>query len=236
MKKPLILALLRTALPLAQALAEAPIPTISVTGRGEVATTPDMATVSLSVSNEGATAREALSANSANMAAVMERLKSAGIEERLIQTSGLNVSPRWDHGKNDGRPPRITGYTASNQVTVIIHDLGKLGRILDEAVSDGANGLGGISFGLQDPKPAISEARKGSVQDAIEQAQLYAEAAGVRLVRITNISPQTVHRPMPYAMAAGSMVADMAESVPVAGGEIDTRAEVTITWEIAPEG
>lgn len=231
MRKPIALAILLCAFPLGTAFASEHIPTLSITGKGEVAAAPDVATISLSVSNEGATAREALSANSANMAAVIERMKAAGIEERLIQTSGLSVSPRWDHGRNDGRPPRITGYIASNQVTARIEDLEKLGRILDDAVSDGANGLGGISFGLKDPKPAISEARRLSVQDAVEQAELYAEAAGVRLLRITGITPQGSFRPIPM-MAARSMSADMMEAVPVSGGEVETRSEVTITWEI----
>lgn len=235
MRKPIALAFLLSALPVGAAIAADQTPTLSITGKGQISAVPDMATVLLSVSNEGATAREALSANSASMGAVMDRLKVAGIEERLIQTSGLTVSPRWDHGRNDGRPPRITGYVAANQVTARVEDLEKLGRILDDAVSDGANGLGGISFGLKDPAPAMAEARRLSVLDAIEQAELYADAAGVKLLRITGITPQAGFRPAPM-MAARSMAAEMVDAVPVSGGEIETRAEVTITWEIGEAG
>lgn len=113
-------------------------------------------------------------------------------------------------------------------MTARVEDLEKLGRILDDAVSDGANGLGGISFGLKDPAPAMAEARRLSVLDAIEQAELYAEAAGVKLLRITGITPQAGFRPVPM-MAARSMAAEMVDAVPVSGGEIETRAEVTIT-------
>lgn len=234
MHKPFALALALAFLGAASslALAEEARPSISITGSGEVASAPDMATVSISVTNEGATAREALSANSDNMAAVMERLKAAGIEERLIQTSGLNVSPRWDNGRNEGRPPRITGYVASNRVTVTVEELEKLGRILDEAVTDGANGLGGISFGLKDPEPVLNEARRKSVADAVAQAKLYAEAAGVRLGRITSIQPHGSQRPGPIMMAR-AMEQGFADSVPVSGGEVSTRSDVTITWELA---
>lgn len=214
-------------------LADEQIPTLSVQGSGEVTAAPDMAKFTVAVTNEGASAKDAMAENSANMGAVLAQLRMAGIADSDIQTSGISVSPRWDHGhREDGRPPRILGYVATNTLNVTVEEIANLGTVLDAVVKDGANSLGGISFGLKDPRPALAEARKLSVSDALEQAELYAEAAGVRLVRIISIQPMTHRAPKMAELASFS--ARAMDSVPVAEGEIATSADVSVTWEIAP--
>ncbi|MCX8509917.1 MAG: SIMPL domain-containing protein, partial [Rhodobacteraceae bacterium] len=128
--------------------------TITVSGEGQVATVPDMATVALGVTVNGDTAKAALDANSTALAAVIDRLKAAGIEARDIQTSGLSLGPLFDYSSTNGGPQKVLGYSASNQVAVRVRVLDQVGAILDAAVSDGANTLNGISFGLADPAPS----------------------------------------------------------------------------------
>ncbi|MEZ5796395.1 MAG: SIMPL domain-containing protein [Paracoccaceae bacterium] len=212
------------------AWAEAAPATLTVTGEGATSVTPDLATLSIGVTTTGETAAEALAANSAALAAVLERLRAAGIEDRDLQTSNLSVNPNWtgyDSSVSGG--PRISGYTAANVVTVRIRKLETLGTVLDAAVADGANTLNGLAFGLAEPRPALDAARQAAVEDARAKATLYATAAGVDLGRILSISeaaPSVGPAPM-YKDAVQSA------AVPVEAGELSMEASVTVVWELA---
>jgi uncharacterized protein len=205
--------------------------TITVTGQGHVDVAPDMATFSLGVMTEGETAQAALSSNSEQLAAVLARLKAAGIEPRDIQTSGLSLGPRYDY-RNSGEAPKVTGYVASNMVMVKVRALDTLGGLLDKAVADGANALNGVNFGLQDDAAAVDEARMRAVADARHRAELYAKAAGVTLGKILKISEADGYaRPMPMAMEAGAFA--KSADVPVAAGELGISTTLTLIYEIA---
>ncbi|MFG6080520.1 SIMPL domain-containing protein [Paracoccus litorisediminis] len=217
-------------------------PSMTVSGHGEITSQPDMASFTLSVVTQAATAKDALSANSEKMRAVLEVMRSHEIPENAIQTSGLSVSPVWDQapveqrviGQDPGTlAPRISGYVARNGISVRVDDLTRLGVLLDAAVSDGANSLGEIIFGMKDSAPVLAEARRASVKDALDQAQLYAEASGMAITRITSISPMGYARPM---MARGKVMALAleAQAVPISEGELTTSADVSITVELKP--
>lgn len=211
--------------------AEAPLPTISVIGEGQVEAAPDMAIMSLGVQTDADTASAAMAETSAKLAAVIERLKAAGIEPRDIQTSGLSLGPRYDYGKQDGTPPTVVGYTASNMVTVRVRALDKVGSVLDSVVADGANTLNGLSLGLAEDRALKDEARREAVADAAAKAALYAEAAGVKLGRVASISEAGGYAPpMPMAMEAGFA---KSADVPVAPGELTISAMVSVVYEIA---
>lgn len=214
------------ALPIAApALAEA---TITITGEASIAAAPDMATVSLGVTTEGATAAEAMAANSKALSAVIERLKGAGIAELDLQTSNLSLNPNWT-GYESGSTPQISNYMAMNMLNVRVRDLAVLGAVLDASIADGANTLNGITFDLSAPRPVQDEARRAAMADAIAKATLYAEAAGVKLGKIASISEQQNYGgPMPVFMEAKA-----ASPVPVASGQIALQAQVTVTYEIA---
>ena len=202
--------------------------TITVTGEGVVTAAPDLATVSLGVTTQGTTAAEAMAANSASLSAVLDRVKAAGVEERDIQTSTLNLNPNWSNSDGSSMPV-IQGYVATNVLSIRVRDMGKLGPILDAAISDGANTLNGVSFGLAEPDPAMDEARKEAVAEARARAELLVGAAGGSLGRILSISEAGYAPPMPMFRMEAAM-ADAAP--PVQGGEVGVTAQVTITWEI----
>lgn len=220
-------AFLAVALPFGALAQTAGAGSIAVTGEARMTAPPDMASVMLGVVTRSDSAAAALSANSDALARVLERLAAAGIEPRDLQTTGLSLNPDWDH--SEGGEARIRGYVATNQVTARVRDLGSLGAVLDKAVQDGANTLNGLSFSLSDPAPLMQEARARAVADARARAEVLAEAAGVDLGRILSITeggPSV--GPFP-AYRAEAMAA-----VPIAQGEVETVAQVTITWEIAP--
>ncbi|MEY4696525.1 MAG: hypothetical protein RIT14_953, partial [Pseudomonadota bacterium] len=202
--------------------------TITVTGEGMVEAVPDLATVSLGVTTEGATASGAMEANSQALQKVMARIEAAGIEARDVQTSNLSLNPNWQ--STDGTTSRIVGYVASNILTVRVRDLDRLGGVLDAVIADGANTLNGISFGLSEPDPALDRARVQAVTEARARAELLAGAAGAKLGRILSISESGPSMPQPLPMYR--MEAAMADAVPVAAGEVGVTAYVTLTFEI----
>ena len=212
--------------------------TIAIEGRGEVAAAPDMATINSGVTTQGATAREALDANTSAMAELIAALKAAGIEARDIQTSGFSVNPNYvytDERDANGYtlPPKINGYQVSNTVTVAVRKLDTLGSILDKSVTVGANTVNGVSFSVADPSDLYDEARKAAFADARAKAELYATVAGSALEDIVSISEtQGFNQPQPYPMyAKAEMAADAA--VPVEAGELSFAINVNVQWELA---
>ena len=206
---------------------------ISVSGLGEVKSRPDMATISTGVVTEGATAKEALAKNNAAMTEVIAALKKAGIADDDIQTSDFSVSPKYPpYQPNQTTAPRIVGYTVSNQVTAKVKDLQKLGPVLDTLVQAGSNQINGVMFGIDEPKAQLDDARKKAVTDARAKAELFADAAGVSLGKVIQISESsTLTPPVPMYRAREMAVAQDA-SVPIAAGQQVVTANVSITYEI----
>lgn len=210
-------------------------PVITVTGEGRADVAPDMAVVDLGVVKDGKTAREALDANNAAMAEVMKALKDAGIAERDLQTSGFVINPQYqfpqsDNGEN--KPPVLVGFQVSNMLSVRIRDLARLGAILDQTVTLGANQSGGIRFTNDKPEAAISEARKKAVEDGIARARELTAAAGIDIGKVLEIS-ETSFRPQPVPMMRAAMAKDFApEAVPVAAGENSYSVTVTMTFAL----
>ncbi|WP_333683661.1 SIMPL domain-containing protein [Pontibaca methylaminivorans] len=209
---------------------------ITVTGEGRVEAVPDMATISLGVTSQAEEAEAAMTETSGKVGAILSRLEELGLEKRDVQTRRIALSPLWsDRRQNDAdQPAEITGYVASNTVTVRVRDLGALGDILGAVVEDGANEFNGLSFGLQEPDAAQDDARRKAVEDARARAELLAGAAGVQLGPVIRINDQSGARPMPRMMAA---MADSRESaVPVAEGEIELNASVAMVFAIEDAG
>src|SRR6266851_6019574 len=117
----------------APALAQTmPPAVISVTGEATVSVPPDLAQIDAGVTSDAKTAREASDANNAAMGKVLLALKGAGIEEKDYQTSRLSLQPQYALNKTG--PSAITGYRASNRVTIKLRDVAKVANIIDTLV------------------------------------------------------------------------------------------------------
>jgi uncharacterized protein YggE len=209
----------------APVMAETTVSTITVTGTGTVQAPPDLATLMIGVTTQGDTAAVALSSNSEAVEAVLARLTASGIEPRDMQTSNLSINPNWT-SFDSSSSPTISGYVATNLLTIRVRDLGGLGAVLDAAVADGANTLNGLTFGMAKPEPALNEARKAAVADARAKAELLVAAAGMTLGRVVSITESGAWTdPAP-------MFRESAAAVPVQGGELAMTANVTIQYEM----
>lgn len=209
---------------------------LTITGTGRVSATPDIATVSTGVVTHSATAREALDGNTKAMADLIAVLKEAGLEPRDIQTSNFSVTPDYvysDQRDENGftKAPQIAGYQVSNSVSIVVRDLEKLGSVLDQAVTVGANQINSVSFSVADTTAIYEQAREAAVADALAKANTYAKAANITLSSIDSITevgaPST--SPIMYRAAAAPMAGD---SVPVQSGELDFTINTQISWDI----
>ena len=200
--------------------------TLTVTGMASVAATPDLATIQLGVTTTGATAGAAMKANSAALAAVIARLQAAGLPAKDYQTTNLSLNPNWVSNAA-GSGSEVNGYIATNLLTIKVRAIDQVGTVLDAAITDGANTLNFLNFGLQDPRPVEDEARKRAVADAVARATLIATAAGSKLGAIQSITEGGAPGPMP-----GPMFRMAAEQVPVAAGEVETSAAITVVFEL----
>ena len=209
-----------------------PPPRIVVSGEGQATVAPDLALLSLSVMREAKTARAALDANNDAMAAVIAAMKSSGIKDRDLQTAGIQINPRYNYtNKPDGsQEAELVAYQVTNTLSVRIRDIDKTGEILDKAVSLGVNQGGGISFTNEDPAAAVTEARKKAVADAMAKAKTLAEAAGVSIGRVLEITDQNI-APPPMPINAKAFDAAGA-AVPVQAGENAYAVQVTVTFEL----
>jgi uncharacterized protein len=209
----------------------APARTLTIVGHAEMRAAPDTAIVTAGVTTETDTAAAAMQTNSAAMGKVVDAIRSAGVEARDIQTSGLSLEPRYDRPEkvSASSRPRITGYSAANEVTVQVRDLAKLGNLLDKVVLAGANRIEGIEFKVAREAALLDGARQKAVADAKSKADLYAQAAGVTLGKIMSLAEETVPAPrrMARAVAAPSAVA-----VPVEAGEMTLSTRVRVVWSL----
>lgn len=203
---------------------------LSVSAEGSSEAAPDMGTISLGVTTDGSTAQAALTANSQRMNALMQALRRAGVAERDIQTSNVSVNPQYAY--EEGRPPRVTGYQASNTVTAKVRNLPNLGRVIDAAVTAGGNTVNGISFSHQDPEAQLDAARRDAVTAARHRAELYAQAFGLRVHRVIAISEGGGYSPPIPIMVTASRMAEAAPPPPIAPGEIETRVSISVTYEL----
>lgn len=208
------------------ALAQTPPASLTVTGTGSVGAEPDMATITLGVTQQAATASAAMAQTSAQTLRILTGLEGAGIAARDVQTTNLSLQPNWVN-RSSGRA-QIDGYVAANTVMVRVRDLPALGEVLDKVVGLGANTFSGLSFGLQTPEPKQDEARRAAVLDAMRKAQLYAEAAGVNLGPVLSITEAGGATPRPMMMEAAR------SAVPVAAGEVSLSASVTVVFALTP--
>lgn len=196
---------------------------ITVTGTGTLETVPDQAEFTLGVSSKGATAQEALAANSERMRRVLAALSAAGVAKEDIRTQDISVSQSYS---NDGR---VDGYSAHNSVSVTIRNLDKAGAVLDAASNAGANDIYGPTLTRSDEDELQAKALRAAVDDARTKARVLADAAGVQLGTVTAISESGDGMPVLYADA---MRSTRAPEAPIEPGRQDIQATVKVTFGI----
>ncbi len=227
----LTLVLAVSALPAAaQTPAPANDPVVVTTGEGAVKVAPDRGWVTIAAESRARSPREAQRANADAMAAVLAKIKGAGLPADAIRTSGYDLQPEFDY--NNGKQT-LRGYVARNTVEVRVDDIGRVGEILDLAVGSGATNVSGVRFDLKDRAAAEREALRKAVADARTRAEAAASGANLRVDRVLRIEEQraVVEPPRPMMMMRQSAGA-VESQPPISPGELEVRALVTMTSAI----
>ncbi|QZH74318.1 MAG: SIMPL domain-containing protein [Erythrobacter sp.] len=205
-----------------------PIVALAVTET--VSLDPDIANLSAGVTTLAPTAVEAMRQNAQAMNRVVDRIEALGIDEDDIQTSGVNLNPEYQW--NDGtQVQEFRGYRVTNRVNVVVRDIDRTGNVLDALVEVGANDIGGIGWAVDDPAPAMVQARQAAFTTGRTQALDYARMAGYSDVRLLEISENVMPgRPMPYQEAIQVTAARADSSTPVRPGQVQAGITVNFTY------
>jgi len=204
---------------------------VTVSGHGKVTVKPDTASLSLGVSVTASKANDALRQAATKADTLIKVLTSAGVSKDDITTSGVSLYPQYD---NTGRT--ISGYNASNNMTVTIRKLGDAGTIIDAAAALVGNeiNIGGISFYVNDTEAVIGAARAAAITNAKARADQYAGAANAKVGAVMTISEVSspVTGPIYYQMAAADRAGATPSSTPVSPGTQDLTIDVTVVYEL----
>ncbi len=204
---------------------------LDLTAEGSVDRVPDVAQITAGVVTQAATAQAAMAENATKMAATLAALRRAGIAPRDMQTASVDLAPQYRYGEN--QPPILTGYQATNQVRLRLRATERAGAVLDSLVAAGVNRIDGPTLAVDQPDAALDEARGLAVAAAQKRAALYARAAGLRVVRILQISEDgeggVAPQPPMMAMARSAKAADTA----IVAGEQKLAVRVSVSFELA---
>lgn len=200
---------------------------LDVSATGSITRVPDLAVIEAGVVTQAANAAQAMQQNNAQMAKVLAALRKSGVAERDIQTATISLSPQYRYAEN--QPPVITGYQASNQVSIRFRDIAKSGAILDTLVGQGANNISGPNLTVDKPEGALDEARTDAIKKARARAELYAQAAGLKVDRILAIAENGAlpAPPVPMVAMRANMAADKLE---VVAGERELNVTVSVRF------
>ncbi|HJS41523.1 MAG TPA: SIMPL domain-containing protein [Sphingomicrobium sp.] len=204
---------------------------LDISATGEVTRVPDVAIISTGVVSRAPSATAAIQQNAARMERVRSALRRAGIADKDIQTCSINLNPEYHYDQN--RPPRLTGYTASNQLSVRFRDIAETGKILDALVAEGANQISGPSLTIDKPEEALDEARMRAIANGRARADLYARALGMRVVRLLSVSESGGYPvPPPMPMYARAEAASMDAQTKIDPGEQKVQVGVSMSFEL----
>ena len=202
---------------------------LDINATGEVKRVPDVAVISAGVVSRAPTATAAMQDTAARMEKVLAALKRAGVEDRDVQTSSVNLNAEYRYPENQS--PQLVGYTASNNVTIRFRDIRSSGKILDALVAQGSNQITGPNLVVDKPEAALDEARAKAVAAGRARADLYARSLGMRVVRVVAVSESGGYYapppPPPMVMERSAAAFTKIES-----GEQKLQVNLSMTFEL----
>ena len=202
---------------------------LDISATGEATRVPDIAIISAGVTTQAATATDALGQNATRMERVRAALKRARVADRDIQTASISLQPQYKYVENQA--PILTGYQASNQLSVKFRDIRASGKILDALVGEGANQINGPNLTIDHPEAALDEARGKAITTGRARADLYARALGMRVIRVISVSESGGYSsPPPQPIMARAQMADAKTSIDP--GEQQLQISVAMAFEL----
>lgn len=221
------------------ALAQTPTPrqpTISVMGTGEAELKPDFATIVVMVETEGDAVPKVVAANKKSSDEAIARIEALGVKKDDVRTQNFQVFETPIRTDKNGNEIKVPKFTAQHRLRIKLTNLDEVGRIAGEILSGSNMLFQSVSFGLERQEEGGDAARRAAVKDARRQAELYADAAGVRLGKLLEIGagsaqPYTMESSVTMGRAMAAKTAPEAPIVPPA--TLRYSANIQMVWEIA---
>jgi uncharacterized protein YggE len=205
---------------------------LNVTGSGMVNLTPDVAYINIGVHTDMPTASQSVDANSTQTQQVIGALTKFGVDPKDIRTTSFSIYPNTQYDPQTNQKLRTT-YVVDNSVYVTVHQIAKLGDLLDATVAAGANSINSIQFDVDDKTAAIKQARDAAVKDAQTQAEELAAAAGVKLGDIQSVDfYNSIPTPIVNAYGKGGGGGGAEASVPIQSGQLTLTVTVNMSYQI----
>lgn len=195
-------------------------------GDASVSVRPDQARISASIITTAQTAQEAGSLNATRTSAVIDQLRALLGANADIRTAGYSLSPNYNYPRDSA--PVLTGFTATNSLTVTVNEINAAGRVIDTAIQAGATRVDGLRFGLRDEEPARAQALRSAGQKARAKAEAIAMGLNVHLGAVLSAEEGVAVR------AVGADRAVAGTVTPVEPGMLEVQATVTLDVEIQP--
>ncbi len=202
--------------------------TFDVTGEGKVTATPDVALVTVGIQANGSTVKAAQDQINSTINKVSEAVKKLGIGSKDIKTTNYSINPSYDFTNSQ----KITGYSASTNLSIKVRQLDKANSVIDSATSNGANQVGGISFDIDDKTKLENEARQKAVDEAKKKALEAAKISGFKLGRIINYSENFGGLPRPIPMLQAADIKAQGSPTQIEPGSAEITVIVTLSYEI----
>jgi uncharacterized protein YggE len=207
---------------------------ISVSGQGKIYVKPDIATLSLSVVNEGDDVATVVTKNTERTNAVIAVVKKLGVNEEDIKTTQYNLAPRYEWRENGKRA--FMGYTLTQSILLTIRDFTKIGDVIAKTTelgsSQNADFIGDLQFAIENPEKAQADARAKAIEQAKQKAKSLAKQSGLRLVKLVNVS-EGGYYPQPMYGKGGGVMMDAVNAAPdIQAGQMEINSTITLTYRV----
>ena len=217
---------------------------IYVVGEGSIKVKPDIAVVNLGIQSERRTASRARKEASENMQQLMDAIKAVEVEDKDIQTSYFNISPRYDwieekdeNGRKISRQV-LVGYTVSNNVNVTIRNLDNVSKVIDSAAEASGDTIriNNVYFRVENTEEHEAELRELAYMDALVKAKHFSSMAAVELGEVIMISEgnMSVAPVMSRNRMEWGQTMEVAGdySTPISPGETDLNSRISVFFQI----
>lgn len=208
--------------------------TIALRGTGESTGVPDQLGFRLEVRARTDDVTTALDEASRTMRRVLAALERVQVRRRDVQSTGLSVRP--DYAYPASGPPVLTGYVATQTVSVLVRRLRDSGAAIAAAAEAGGNAvrLSGVSLRIGDREQLLADARDAAVEQARTKAEQYAEATGQTLGPVLSVREVHARGGRDVELSYGRAMMDLAAAaVPIRAGSEDLKVTVAVVWELA---
>jgi uncharacterized protein YggE len=209
------------------------VDTITVTGYGEARGNPDMATVSVGFNITDIDISKAVGESNDTIASISSAMQELGIAEEDVQTTGFNVWPEdvWD--PETGLPTGEKRYHVDSTMQINIRNVDNVGKVLETALTNGANSIYGLNFGIQDTGALADQARSVALEDARSRAEAIAERLGLMVGEVSSVTDQSGGNLYPYFVQAGMGLGGGGGEPPISQGQMAVSVSVSVTYTIS---